>query len=64
MGRIWRWVAILCAILLILGLAMIAVAYASGSSLERLRETTDVLDMTKFVPRERLQQILTFILGE
>ncbi|MBR4578749.1 MAG: hypothetical protein IKQ69_10685 [Oscillospiraceae bacterium] len=64
MGRIWRWVAILCAILLILGLAMIAVAYASGSSLERLRETTDVLDMTKFIPRERLQQILTFFLGE
>ena len=54
----------MCAILLILGLAMIAVAYASGSSLERLRETTDVLDMTKFIPRERLQQILTFFLGE
>ena len=64
MSKVWRWVAILCAILLVLGLALIAVAYASGSSLERLSATTDILDMTKYIPREQLQHYLTLILGE
>ena len=36
MSRIWRWVGGICAVLLVLGLALIAVAYASGSSLTRL----------------------------
>lgn len=64
MGKVWRWVAIVCAILLVLGLALIGVAYATGSSLERLSATTDILDMTKFFTREQLQQYVTVILGE
>lgn len=64
MAKIWRWVAIVVAILLVLSLALIAVAYASGGSLERLRSTTDVMDMTKFISREQLQYYLTIILGE
>ena len=61
MSRIWRLVAIVCAILLILSLALVAVAYASGSSFERLRATTDIMDMTKFLPREQLQQYVTAV---
>ena len=56
MSRIWRWVGGICAVLLVLGLALIAVAYASGSSLTRLTTTTDILDMTKFFTREQLEE--------
>jgi hypothetical protein len=54
MSKIWRWVVILCGILLILGLALVGVAYATGGSVERLLVTTDVADMTKFISREQL----------
>ncbi len=55
MSRIWRWVAILTAILLVLSAALIAVAYASGGSINRLLSTTDIADMTKFMSREQLE---------
>ena len=63
MSKIWRWVVILCGILLILGLALVGVAYATGGSVERLLVTTDVADMTKFISREQLELYLTMILG-
>ena len=63
MSKIWRWVGTVCAILLILGLALLGVAFATGSSLERLMSTTDIMDMTKFATREQLQYYLTLVLG-
>ena len=63
MGKIWRWVAIVSAFFLILGIAMIAVAYATGGSVERLMATSDLFDMTKFASREQLEQIVTQALG-
>ena len=63
MSKIWRWVMILCVILLVLGLALVGVAYATGGSVERLLVTTDVADMTKFISREQLELYLTMILG-
>ena len=63
MSKIWRWVMVLCGILLILGLALVGVAYATGGSIERLLLTTDVADMTKFISREQLEMFLTMILG-
>lgn len=68
MSRIWRWVGGICVILLVLGLALIAVAYASGSSLTRLTSTTDIMDMTKFFTREQLEEyvrpVVTFLFGQ
>lgn len=55
MSRIWRWVAILTVILLVLSAALIGVAYASGGSVQRLLSTTDIADMTKFMSREQLE---------
>lgn len=63
MSKIWRWVLIFCAALLVLGLALVGVAYATGGSVERLLLTTDVADMTKFISREQLELYLTMILG-
>ena len=63
MSKIWRWVMILCGILLVQGLALVGVAYATGGSVERLLVTTDVADMTKFISREQLELYLTIILG-
>lgn len=63
MSKIWRWVMVLCGILLILGLALVGVAYATGGSIERLLLTTDVADMTKFISREQLELYLTMFLG-
>ena len=63
MSKIWRWVIILCGILLVLGLAFVGVAYATGGSVERLLLTTDVADMTKFISREQLELYLTMFLG-
>ena len=63
MGQSWRWVLILCVVLLVLGLALVGVAYATGGSVERLLLTTDVADMTKFISREQLELYLTMILG-
>lgn len=63
MSKIWRWVMILCGILLVLGLVLVGVSYATGGSLERLLVTTDVADMTKFISREQLEAYLTMILG-
>ena len=64
MSKIWKWVAIVCAALLILGLALIGVAYATGGSINRLSATTDILDMTKFVSRDQLQQYLSMVLPQ
>ncbi len=63
MSRIWKWVAIISLVLLVLGLALIGVAYATGGSVQRLMATTDITDMTKFVSREQLQYYLTQIFG-
>ena len=59
MSRIWRWVAILTAILLVLSAALAGVAYATGGSIQRLLDTTDIADMTKFVSREQLELYVT-----
>ena len=68
MSRIWKWVGGIAVILLVLGLALIAVAYASGSSFTRLTTTTDIMDMTKFFTREQLEQyvrpVAEFIFGQ
>ncbi len=63
MSKIWRWVGTVCLILLILGLALLGVALATGSGLDRLMSTTDIMDMTKFATREQLQHYRTLILG-
>lgn len=63
MSKIWRWVGTVCAILLVLGLALMGVALATGGSMDRLMSTTDIMDMTKFASREQLQNVLTLILG-
>ena len=63
MSKIWRWVMVLCGILLVLGLALVGVSYATGGSVERLLLTTDVADMTKFISREQLELYLTMFLG-
>ncbi len=64
MSSIWRWVGIVCVILLLLGLALLGVAYATGASPQRLIAQTDIMDMTKFMTREQLQQYVTMILGK
>lgn len=64
MSKVWKWIALLCAILLILGAALIAVAYFTGGSMGRLLSTTDIADMTKFVSREQLETYVGFLLGQ
>ena len=54
MSKVWRWVAIAFSVLMIFGIALLAVAYATGGSFERLIQTTDIADMTKFVSRDQL----------
>lgn len=54
MSKVWRWVAIVFSVLMILGIALLAVAYATGGSIGRLIQTTDIADMTKFVSRDQL----------
>ena len=53
MSKVWRQVAIVFSVLMILGIALLAVAYATGGSFERLIRTTDIADMTKFISREQ-----------
>lgn len=61
MAKIWKWVVTLCAAMLILATVLIAVAYFSGGSIERLLETTDIADMTKFASREQLEYYVTAV---
>lgn len=61
MNKVWRWVAIVFSALMILGIALLAVAYATGGSIERLIQTTDIADMTKFVSREQLLVYVTVV---
>ena len=58
MSKIWRWVGTVTVILLILGLALLGVAIATGGSVNHLMSTTDITDMTKFATREQLQYYL------
>ena len=48
MSTVWRWVAIAFSVLMIFGIALLAVAYA-----------TDIADMTKFVSRDQLLVYVT-----
>ena len=59
MAKIWRWVAVISALVLVVGLALLGVAYATGGSVERLMATTDIFDMTKFASREQLETYVT-----
>ena len=43
------------------GIALLAVAYATGGSFERLIQTTDIADMTKFVSRDQLLVYVTAV---
>lgn len=61
MSKVWRWVAIVFSVLMILGIALLAVAYATGGSIERLIQTTDIADMTKFVNRDQLLIYVTAV---
>lgn len=61
MSKVWRWVAIIFSVLMILGIALLAVAYATGGSIERLIQTTDITDMTKFVSRDQLLVYVTAV---
>lgn len=61
MNKVWRWVAIVFSALMILGIALLAEAYATGGSIERLIQTTDIADMTKFVSREQLLVYVTAV---
>ena len=61
MSQVWRRVAIVFSVLMILGIALLAVAYATGGSFERLIRTTDIADMTKFISREQLLVYVTAV---
>lgn len=61
MNKVWRQVAIVFSVLMILGIALLAVAYATGGSFERLIRTTDIADMTKFISREQLLVYVTAV---
>ena len=61
MSKVWRRVAIVFFVLMILGIALLAVAYATGGSFERLIRTTDIADMTKFISREQLLVYVTAV---
>ena len=61
MSKGWRQVAIVFSVLMILGIALLAVAYATGGSFERLIRTTDIADMTKFISREQLLVYVTAV---
>lgn len=61
MSKVWRRVAIVFSVLMILGIALSAVAYATGGSFERLIRTTDIADMTKFISREQLLVYVTAV---
>lgn len=64
MAKIWKWVAIVCLVLLVIGAILIGVAYATGSSAERLIATTDITDMTKFISRDQLETYVRWALGQ
>ena len=61
MSKVWRRVAIVFSVLMILGIALLAVASATGGSFERLIRTTDIADMTKFISREQLLVYVTAV---
>lgn len=61
MSKVWRQVAIVFSVLMILGIALLAVAYATGGSFERLIRTTDIANMTKFISREQLLVYVTAV---
>ena len=61
MSKVWRRVAIVFSVLMILGIALLAVSYATGGSFERLIRTTDIADMTKFISREQLLVYVTAV---
>ena len=61
MSKVWRQVAIVFSVLMILGIALLAVAYATGGSFERLIRTTYIADMTKFISREQLLVYVTAV---
>lgn len=61
MSKVWRQIAIVFSVLMILGIALLAVAYATGGSFERLIRTTDIADMTKFISREQLLVYVTAV---
>ena len=61
MSKVWRQVAIVFSVLMILGIALLAVAYATGGSFERLIRTTNIADMTKFISREQLLVYVTAV---
>ena len=61
MSKVWRRVAIVVSVLMILGIALLAVAYATGGIFERLIQTTDIADMTKFISREQLLVYVTAV---
>ena len=55
MAKVWRLVAVVGGIILIVGMALVCVSYATGGSIQRLMETTDITDMTKFISRDQLE---------
>lgn len=63
MIKIWKWVSVLSLLLLLFGAALIGVGYFGGSSFQRLFQTTDITDMTKFVPREQLEYWVYTVFG-
>ena len=60
MSGIWKWVALLAAFILVIGIALVGVAYATGGSVERVLATTDITDMTKFLSRDQLETYVTY----
>ena len=54
MSKVWRRVAIVFSVLMILGIALLAVAYATGGSRARVPGTTAMADMSQCMSRELL----------
>ena len=59
MGNIWKGVSVDAAFILVIAIALIGVAYATGGSVQRVMETTDIMDMTKFLSRDVLEAYVT-----
>ena len=59
MGNIWKWVSVVAAFILVIAIALIGEAYATGGSVQRVMETTDIMDMTKFLSRDVLEAYVT-----
>lgn len=61
MSKVWRWVAIAFSVLMIFGIALLAVAYATGGSLRASDPDDRHCRYDKFVSRDQLLVYVTAV---